>query len=65
MVYGTILPSFCADETTFAAILKRLRVFKKKRVLRYIFALRGEEVTGENYIMRSFIICNLPKILLG
>jgi hypothetical protein len=38
----------------------------ENRVLRRIFGPKGEEVTGdgENYIMRSFIICTVNQILL-
>jgi hypothetical protein len=36
----------------------RLRVFEYK-VLRRIFGLKRNEVTGENYIIRSFITCTL------
>jgi hypothetical protein len=40
---------------------RRLRVFEN-RVLRGIFGPKRDEVTGmwENFIMRSFIICNPP-----
>jgi hypothetical protein len=39
----------------------RLRVFEN-RVLRRIFGPKRGEVTGENYIMRSFITCTLLQI---
>jgi hypothetical protein len=36
-------------------------------MLRRIFGLTGEEAIGgsRNYIMRSFIICISPQLLLG
>jgi hypothetical protein len=37
-------------------ILLRLRVFKN-RVLRKIFGPKRDEVTGEDYITRSFMLC--------
>ena len=45
---------------------RRLRVFEN-RVLRRIFGHRREEVkgSGENYIMRSFMICTAHPILFG
>jgi hypothetical protein len=36
----------------------------ENRALR-IFGLKREEVTEENYILRTFIICALHKILIG
>jgi hypothetical protein len=44
----------------------RLRVFEN-RVLRGIFEPKRDELTGsgENYIMRSFIICTAHQILFG
>jgi hypothetical protein len=44
----------------------RLRVFEK-RLLRRIFGPKRGEVTGsgENYIMRSSIICTTHNILFG
>jgi hypothetical protein len=42
----------------------RLRVFEN-RVLRRIFVPNREEVAGENFMMRNFIICTLHQILLG
>jgi hypothetical protein len=45
---------------------RRLRVFEN-RVLRRIFGPQRDEVTGsgENYIMRSLIICTPHSILFG
>ena len=44
---------------------RRLRVFEN-RVLR-VFGLKRDEVTGngENYIMKSFVICTSYRILCG
>ena len=43
----------------------RLRVFEN-RVLRRIFGRRtGQQVSGENYIMRSLMICTPHPILCG
>jgi hypothetical protein len=39
----------------------RLRVFEN-RVLRRILGLRRDEVTGENCITRSFVICTLRQV---
>jgi hypothetical protein len=43
----------------------RLRVFEN-RVLREVFGAKRDEVTGsgENYIMRNFMVC-FPHQLLG
>jgi hypothetical protein len=41
----------------------RLGVFQIK-VLRRIFGLKRDEVTGENYIMKSFMMCTLHQVLL-
>jgi hypothetical protein len=45
---------------------RRLRVFEN-RVLRRIFGPKREEVirSGENYIMRSLMICAPYRILFG
>jgi hypothetical protein len=45
---------------------RRLRVFEN-RVLRRIFGPKRdkEKGTGENYIMRSLIICTSHQILFG
>jgi hypothetical protein len=44
----------------------RLRVFEN-RVLRRVFGPKRDEVTGngENYIMRSLMICTAYPILCG
>jgi hypothetical protein len=42
----------------------RLRVFEK-RMWRRIFGLKREEGNGENYIMRSLMICTPHPILSG
>jgi hypothetical protein len=39
----------------------RLRVLENK-VLRRIFGSRKDEVTGENCLMRSFVICTLRQV---
>jgi hypothetical protein len=38
----------------------------ENRILRILFELKGKEVTGggENYIMKSFIICSLLRNLI-
>ena len=45
---------------------RRLRVFEN-RVLRRVFGRKRDEVTGngENYIMRSLVICTPYTILCG
>ena len=45
---------------------RRLRVFEN-RVLRRVFGSKRDEVTGngENYIMRSLVICTPYPILCG
>jgi hypothetical protein len=45
---------------------RRLRVFEN-RVLRRVFEPKRDEVTGngENYIMRSLVICTPYPILCG
>jgi hypothetical protein len=45
---------------------RRLRVFEN-RVLRGIFGPKRDEVTGsgENFVMRSFMICTAHPILCG
>jgi len=45
---------------------RRLRVFEN-RVLRRVFGPKRDEVTGngENYVMRSLMICTLHPILFG
>jgi hypothetical protein len=44
----------------------RLRVFEK-RVLRRMFGLRRDTITesGEDYVMRSLMLCILHHMLLG
>ena len=54
---------------TWSLILReerRLRVFEN-RVLRRVFRPKRDEVTGngENYIMRSLVICTPYRILCG
>jgi hypothetical protein len=41
----------------------RLRVFEN-RVLRRVFGPKRDEVTGENCIMRSIVICTLRQVKL-
>jgi hypothetical protein len=45
---------------------RRLKMFEN-RVLRRVFGPKGDEVTGigENYIMRSLMICTPYPILCG
>jgi hypothetical protein len=45
---------------------RRLNVFEN-RVLRRVFGPKRDEITGngENYIMRSLMICTLYPILCG
>jgi len=45
---------------------RKLRVFEN-RVLRRIFGLKRDEVTGEwrNFIMRSLMICTPHPVFLG
>jgi len=45
---------------------RRLRVFEN-RVLRRVFGPKRDEVTGcgENYVMRSLVICTAHPILFG
>jgi len=69
-IYRTIiLPVvFCGCETWSLTLREehRSRVFEK-RVLRRIFGRKRDEVTGsgENYIMRSSMICTPHNILFG
>jgi hypothetical protein len=37
----------------------------KNRKLRIIMGHKKKQEAGENYIMMSFIICNLYQVLLG
>jgi len=43
---------------------RRLRVFENV-VLRIILGSKTDELSGENYINRSFIICSPHQILFG
>ena len=62
-----ILPAVLYGCETWSLTLReesRLRVF---RVLRRVFGPKRDEVTGngENYIMRSLVICTPHRILCG
>jgi hypothetical protein len=64
-----ILPVVLYGCETWSLILReesRLRVFEN-RVLRIIFGLKRDEVTGEgkNFIMRSLMICTPHLLLCG
>jgi hypothetical protein len=62
----TILPVVLYGCETWSLTLReehRLEVFEN-RVLRRIFGPKTDEVTGENCIMRSFMICTLRQVLL-
>ena len=66
-IYRTIiLPVLYGCETWSLTLReeRRLRVFEN-RVLRRVFGPKGDEVTGngENYIMRSLVICTPYAIL--
>jgi len=69
-IHGTIiLPVVLYGCETWSLTLReerRLRVFEN-RVLRGIFGPKRDEVTGsgENYIMRSLMICTANPILFG
>ena len=68
-IYRTIiLPVLYGCETWSLTLREelRLRVFEN-RVLRRVFGPKGDEVTGngENYIMRSLVICTPYAILCG
>ena len=54
----------CATWSLTLVEERRLKVFEN-RVLRRIFGPKRDEVTGggENYIMRSLLICTLDPIL--
>jgi hypothetical protein len=64
-IYKTIiLPVVLYGCETWSLTLReehRLRVFEN-RVLRGIFGPKRDEVTGENCITRSFVICTLRQI---
>ena len=60
-----ILPAVVNGGKTWSLTLReerRLRLFKN-RVLRRIFEPKRNEVTGENYIMYSLMICTPHPIL--
>jgi hypothetical protein len=65
IIYKTIiLPAVLYGCETWSLTLReehRLRVFEN-RVLRRIFGPRRDEVTGENCITRSFVICTLRQV---
>ena len=69
-IYGNIiLPLVLYGCETWSLTLReerKLRVFEK-RVLRRIFGPKRDELAGngENYIMRSFTICNSHPITFG
>jgi hypothetical protein len=65
----TVLPVVLYGCETWSLTLReerRLRVFQN-RALRRIFGSKRDEVTGggENYIMRSLMICTAHPILFG
>ena len=70
LLYRTIiLPIVLYGCETWSLTLReesRLRVFEN-RVLRRVLGPKRDEVTanGENYIMRSLVICTLYRILCG
>ena len=69
-IYRTIiLPAVLHGCETWSLTLReerRLRVFEN-RVLRSVFGPKRDEVTGngENYIMRSLVVCTPYRILCG
>jgi len=69
-IYGTIIsPVVLYGCETWSLTLReerRLRVFEN-RVLRRVFGPKRDEVTGngENYIMRSLVICTHYRIFCG
>jgi hypothetical protein len=69
-IYGNIIfPVVLYGCETWSLILRderRVRVFEN-RVLRRIFGPRRDEITGcgENYIMRSLMICTAHPIFCG
>ena len=69
-IYRTIIfPIFLYGCETWSLILReerRLRVFEN-RVLKRVFGPKRDEVTGngENYTMRSIVICTPCQILYG
>jgi hypothetical protein len=66
-IYKTIiLPVVLHGCETWSPTLReehRLGVFEN-RVLRRIFGPKRDEVTGENCIMKSLMICTLHQVLL-
>jgi hypothetical protein len=64
-IYKTIiLPVVLYGCETLSLTLReehRLRVFET-RVLRRIFGLKRDEMTGENCITKSFMICTLRQV---
>ena len=69
MYFIVILPAVLYGCETWSLTLReerRLRVFEN-RVLRRVFGPKRDEVTGngENYIMRSLVICTPYRILCG
>ena len=68
-IYEYILLGVLYGCETWSLILReerRLRVFEN-RVLRRIFGTKRDEVTGngENYIIKSLMICTAHQILSG
>jgi hypothetical protein len=67
-IYRTIiLPVVLYGCQTWSLTLREerwLRLFEN-RVLTRIFGVKRDEVTGENFIMRSLMICNAHQILFG
>jgi len=70
MIYRTIiLPFVLYGCETWSLTMRedhRLRVFEK-RVLGRVFGSKRDKLTGsgENYIMRSLMICTAHEILFG
>ena len=56
----------CENWSLTLRVERRLRVFEN-RVLRRVFGPRRDEVTanGENYIMKSLVICTPYRIFCG
>jgi hypothetical protein len=66
-IYKIIILPVVYGCQTWSLILRekcRLRVFGN-RVLRGIFGSKRDEVAGENYVLRSLMICTLHSILFG
>jgi hypothetical protein len=64
MVYSPEFNGIIDDSNLTLREEHRLRVFEN-RVLRRIFGPKRDEVTGENSIMRSCMVCTLRPVLLG